>query len=114
MSCDGCHLPCLSTHYFRCQYLVLIITACEQTREKVNLTASNAILGATQNKSGTQAVTTWISLCGGYQPSFAYDENNFAYDWDWERMYSWKAGYELDNTCDPVYCRDRNGADFNL
>jgi hypothetical protein len=29
-------------------------------------------------------------------------------------MYSWKIGYELDNKCDPVYCRDRNGADFDV
>ena len=61
-----------------------------------------ARLGAAQNKSGTGAVTAWISLCGGYRQGFEYDESNFDMRWDWDRMYSWKMGYELDNSCGPL------------
>jgi hypothetical protein len=79
------------------------------TRRKVNKTIANARLGAAQNKSGTGAVTTWISLCGGYRQGFEYDESNF--DMRWDRMYSWKMGYELDNNCGPL-CIGRY-ADFD-
>ena len=70
------------------------------TRQKVNLTISNAM------RHGSDPVTAWLSLCGGYRTDFLYDENSFDFEWDWDRIYSWKMGYELDNNC-ATLCRDR-------